>query len=261
MSPHPVIPKISRRGRQIWGGMIYFISFFYFLVFLPFVGKKESESLFRSRLRKAIGTAFAALKVKVVLHGTEHLRTDGNALIIANHSSWFDQLALLQGINRPITFLANKKYFSFLFLSRVLQKLEAVPVVPGIDASSIQSSRNLLARDKWLVIYPEGTRSPERLPFRRGAALLAQKTKIPIQPIEIVGAETILPRKKSLMQVNPGTIDVYIHPLLHPEGMTAKEMTTELESQLTPRSSRPNRASTLGTETHWSEITNPEARL
>ena len=48
--------------------------------------------------------------------------------------------------------MANKKYFSFLFLSQVLRERETVPITRGFDNRSIQSSRDLIDRN--MAIFP-----------------------------------------------------------------------------------------------------------
>jgi 1-acyl-sn-glycerol-3-phosphate acyltransferase len=47
-----------------------------------------------------------------------------------------------------------------------------------------------------VVVFPEGTRSPDGrpLPFKRGGFLLAIKTKKPIVPVTIDGSGRILPK-------------------------------------------------------------------
>jgi len=60
------------------------------------------------------------------------------------------------------------------------------------------------------LIYPEGTRSPDgRLQtFKKGAAVMAIKAKVPIVPVACSGAHRVM-RKRSLRHIsgrNPGRI-------------------------------------------------------
>lgn len=209
---------MQRMCRRIFGFAVYHASFFYYLIFLPFLDPRETDERFRIRLRKAIRIALWTYGVKLVVEGKENLNRDRNAIIVANHSSWFDQLALVVTLDRPITFMANQKYFKIWGLSRILRKLECVPVHTGSDADgcsaakSLSLGRQLLERGKWLVVYPEGTRSAELLPFRRGAAILAHQTGLPTQSIVIHGAQEVLPRMKNLFEVRPGKIRLEIQP-------------------------------------------------
>lgn len=216
-------------GRRALGFVVYYSSFFYYLVLLPRLIPGESAALFRSRLRRAIRLTLRAFGVKLVVRGTDHLASDGNAIIVANHSSWFDQLALLAAFDRPVTFMANRKYFRYWGLAPVLDKLQCVPTSAATATESIQAGRKLLEQGMWLVVYPEGTRTTQRLPFRRGAAVLSEQTSVPVQPIVIVGAEKILPRRQSLFRVRAGTIVLNVQPLVTNSTSSSKEFMATIE--------------------------------
>lgn len=73
-----------------------------------------------------------------------------------------------------------------------------------------------------MVIYPEGTRSPDGrlLPFKRGAFLIAIRAGRPVVPVSIVGAERLLPKGEG--RIRPGKILIRFHP--------AMEMSAYVES-------------------------------
>ncbi len=204
--------------RQIFGFVVYCLCFVYYLLLLPLLDRNETDERFRSRLRKATRVAMWAYGVRVNVVGREHLHSNSLAIIVANHSSWFDQLALIASLEQPIAFVANQKYFKYIGLGRVLRKLGSVSVFDRDVTTSLRECRDVLARGKWLVIYPEGTRSASLLPFRRGAAVLAYQTGVDIQPIVIRGAGEILPRCHSLLRVQPGTITLGALPRLTGHG-------------------------------------------
>jgi len=220
---------MRRLGHRAFGFITYYSTFFFYLVLLPALIPGESQELFRSRLRRAIQLSLRAFGVKLVVRGLEHLAVENNVIIVANHSSWFDQMALLAAFDQPITFMANKKYFRYVGLARVLRKLECIPTSSPTALESIQAARKVLDKGAWLVVYPEGTRSTQRLPFRRGVALLAEMTKILVQPIVIVGAHDVLPRRNGLWRVQPGTIELNVEPLLAYAQATPKEFMVRLE--------------------------------
>ena len=218
------------------GFAAYYVSFFYYLILLPFFDPHETEERFRRRLRKAIRFTLRIFGVRLIVEGSENLCRDMNAIVVANHSSWFDQLAIFVSLDRPITFMANEKYFKMWGLARILRKLECVPICTSSNGEcfsaleSLSLGRKLLERGKWLVVYPEGTRSARLLPFRRGAALLAQQTGLPTQSIVIHGAEQILPRMKSLFDVRPGEIRLEIRPPVYKvNGDSARDFIAQIE--------------------------------
>lgn len=208
----PVMKRSFHRGV---GFCAYYASFFYFLILLPCLDRRETDLRFRGRLKRATRCALRAFGVEINVIGEEHLGDGSNAIIVANHSSWFDQMALVASLNVPVAFVANEKYFRYPGLRTVLKKLGSIPVFGTAVSDSLQKCRQVLSEGKWLVIYPEGTRSPALMPFRRGAAVLANQTGLATQPIVIHGTEAILPRKHNFLQVEPGVITLEILPRIH----------------------------------------------
>ncbi len=217
--------------RQFVGFITYYASFCYYLLLLPLVDPWETHERFQKRLKKTARISMRMFGVQVKLEGLENLKTDTNTIIIANHSSWFDQIALIDSLDIPLAFVANAKYFKYPGLNRVLRKMGSVPVLGRDINKSLTASRETLESGKWLVIYPEGTRSTSLLPFRRGAALLAQQTGAPLQPVLIDGAEDILPRRKSLLYVRPGIITLTILPSIpKPDTISTKLCMQQIQS-------------------------------
>ena len=210
-----MFPVMKRSFHRVVGFCAYYASFYYFLILLPCLDRRETDSRFRERLQRATRCAMAAFGVKINVVGEEHLGDGTNAIIVANHSSWFDQMALVASLNIPVAFVANEKYFRYPGLRTVLKKLGSIPVFGTAVSDSLQKCRQVLSEGKWLVIYPEGTRSSVLQPFRRGAAVLANQTGLATQPIVIHGTDAILPRKHSFLQVTPGVITLEILPRIH----------------------------------------------
>lgn len=224
------------RIRQLFGFTTYYGSFCYYLLLLPLLDPWETQERFQKRLKKTARISMRAFGVHVKLQGFDNLKDDTNTIIIANHSSWFDQIALIDSLDIPLAFVANAKYFKYPGLNRVLRKMGSVPVLGRDIAQSLSASRETLQAGKWLVIYPEGTRSTSLLPFRRGAALLAQQTGVPLQPVIIHGAEEVLPRRRSLLNVRPGVITLTILPSIpKPDTISTKLCMQQIQSCFTDR--------------------------
>ena len=219
------------RLRQTLGFITYYYSFCYYLVLLPLFDPWETNARFQRRLKKTARISMRMFGVQVKMQGIENLKNNTNTIIIANHSSWFDQIALIDSLDFPLAFVANAKYFKYPGLNRILRKMGSVPVLDGDINKSLTGCRETLESGKFLVIYPEGTRSSSLLPFRRGAALLAQKTGVPLQPILIQGAGEVLPRRKSLLCVRPGVINLTILPaIIKPETISTKLCMQQIQS-------------------------------
>ena len=226
------------RIRQIFGFVTYYLCFGYYLLLLPLFDPLETNERFRQRLKKAARLSMRAFGVTVDVNGLKNLNTDTSTIIIANHSSWFDQMALIGSLDVPLAFVTNAKYFRYAGLRRVLQKMRSVPVLGRDITKSLKASRETLQAGNWLVIYPEGTRSSSLLPFRRGAALLAKQTGFPLQPILINGSGNVLPRRKSLLHVQPGVITLTILPSMpKPDTMSTQLCMNEIQKVFSEQAS------------------------
>ena len=99
---------------------------------------------------------------------------------------------------RKNVYSTAKKKLSFLKL--------VFPVFPVIfldDTNSIEvlkASADILRQGKTLLIFPEGTRTPDGQlqHFKSGAAYLAKNLNIKIIPVSVNGAYEIWPRSKSM---------------------------------------------------------------
>ena len=133
--------------------------------------------------------------------GREHLEAfEGPALVVANHCSHFDTVIALsvlppQLYDRTAVVAAADRFYTSTTKSAWLSlRYNAFPIERGGGRNALAYSERLL-QDKWsLLIFPEGTRSRtgELLPFHPGPAILALRQRVPIVPIHIAGAGSIL---------------------------------------------------------------------
>jgi 1-acyl-sn-glycerol-3-phosphate acyltransferase len=103
------------------------------------------------------------LRLKVRLHGKEHLRRGTPAILVANHVSAWDPVCVVISGWWRVTAFTKVEYFgspgSFFF-----RWMGQIPLRRG-DADStawaMRMSQEALARGGMIGLYPEGTRSPD----------------------------------------------------------------------------------------------------
>ena len=85
---------------------------------------------------------------------------------------------------------------------------------------ALEAGIDRLRRGLSLLIYPEGTRSPDGklLPFRPGPFTMAIEAQAPVVPITILGARQIMPKGASWMQA--GRVTLVFHEPIPTAGMT-----------------------------------------
>lgn len=135
---------------------------------------------------------------RVRFEGRERLPWHGPAVIVANHLSLVDIL-VLYGLYRPFKWVSKAELFRVPVVGWNLVINDYVRLTRG-DRESIRAMmehcRAHLARGAPVLIFPEGTRSPDgRLQaFKDGAFRLALDAKVPLIPVVIQGTHETVPK-------------------------------------------------------------------
>ena len=157
-----------------------------------------------SRLAYAVvRTLHLAARVLLGLRveGREHLPADGTFIISPNHQSFLDAFVLLGALPfrsfRRLFFVGASEYFETPFMRRLAELMNVVPVDPDANLlRAMQAGAFGLRRNLVLTLFPEGERSPDGTPrrFKKGAAITALQTGVPIVPVALHGFFEIWPR-------------------------------------------------------------------
>lgn len=122
----------------------------------------------------------------------------GPVLLISNHQSFFDPAIVGYGLSREVDYMARDTLFRHPLFGPLIRSVNAFPVkLGGLDISAIKETFRRLKAGRAVLLFPEGTRSPDgRIrQFKPGLALLARKANVPVVPVVIDGAFEAWPRK------------------------------------------------------------------
>lgn len=125
------------------------------------------------------------------VEGLEHLPATGPFLIAANHASLLDPPLVGCQLGRQMRFFARKTLWDTPFLNWWLTNGEAIPVDrEGGDVGAIRKVLLALQENRGVVLFPEGTRSPDgRLQTpKAGVGLIACKTGAAVVPCRVFGS-------------------------------------------------------------------------
>jgi 1-acyl-sn-glycerol-3-phosphate acyltransferase len=139
--------------------------------------------------------------------GHDHVPKRGPALLIANHQSFLDPLAIGLAARRHLTYLARKTLFTGNELfGRFLKSVNCVPVdQDGVATEGLKITIEQLKAGKAVLVFPEGERtlSGNMLPLKPGIHLIIKRARVPIIPIGIAGAFDAYPRTAKYPKLAP----------------------------------------------------------
>jgi 1-acyl-sn-glycerol-3-phosphate acyltransferase len=172
-------------------------------------------------IRLAIRVLRRATATPLRVEGLEHLpTTDQPMILVANHASYLDTLALIDAIPRNFVYVA-KQELSQRFYSRIfLQRLDTLFVERFDSRRSATASEAFVSHLKAgrsLAIYPEATfrAEPGLLPFHMGAFVAAVASGVPVVPVAIGGTRDILCGDSNFP--HHGALQVIIEDSLKPQ--------------------------------------------
>jgi 1-acyl-sn-glycerol-3-phosphate acyltransferase len=176
------------------GGVFYSIFGVIFMRFVP-IKRDNKERWYRRVIAKFIKSVMytnPCLTNKILNPSNE--KFDKPAIIIANHSSFLDTLSM-GFIKTPIIFLVNDWVYNSPIFGKAVQLAGYYPVSSGIENGE-QKLIDFIQKGYSLVIFPEGTRSPNKHigRFHKGAFHLAKTYNIDIVPVYIHGNGDLVPK-------------------------------------------------------------------
>ncbi|MBR9989052.1 MAG: 1-acyl-sn-glycerol-3-phosphate acyltransferase, partial [Gemmatimonadetes bacterium] len=141
-----------------------------------------------------------ATGVEVQVTGLENLAPDRAQIIVANHASWYDVLALAAYTPKRCRFVAKKELARVPLFGHAWQAAGHISVDRSDNqravASLDQAGRTIRKDNSSIIIFPEGTRSAtgDLQTFKKGAFVLALHNGIDVVPVGVQGAFQIMSR-------------------------------------------------------------------
>jgi putative phosphoserine phosphatase/1-acylglycerol-3-phosphate O-acyltransferase len=162
--------------------------------------------------------------VRFDIDGVDRIPAAGPAIVVANHRSYFDPLALgttFARRGRAVRFLGKREVFDAPVVGHLARALGGIRVdrATGSDDPLVEAAA-ALAAGELVAILPQGTIPRGRAFFepeltgRWGAARLAATAKVPVVPIGLWGTERVWPRSDRLPRLwnvtHPPTVRIRV---------------------------------------------------
>jgi len=162
--------------------------------------------------------------VRFDIAGVENIPRRGPAIVVANHRSYFDTIAIGMTVmrsGRPLRFLGKKEVFDAPVVGPVARALGGIRVDRGAGTGeAMREAVRALQAGEMVALMPQGTipRGPQFfdpvLVGRKGAVRLVAATGAPVVPIGLWGTERVWPRSARLPNVtslrHPPTVRVRV---------------------------------------------------
>ena len=149
---------------------------------------------------------FARLFFRFRIVHRERLPETGGIILAANHQSYFDPPLVGICSRRAVYYLARKTLLEWPFFGPLFPDMNVIPVDrDGNDMSALKIVIRKIREGGGVVLFPEGTRSPDgRLqPAQAGVGLVIAKTLAPVVPMRIFGSYEAFPRGSKGIKLKP----------------------------------------------------------
>jgi len=224
-------PVLFIRSLLFWLGFIVTTAFFGLLILVLFFTPSDV------RLRLARLWSYSnnvLLKVfcgiEFTVEGQDNLKKVETAIILSKHQSTWETLALHSFT--PLARWVFKRELMYIpIFGWALALTDPIALNRGAGRVAIKQlikkGTQKLNDGKWLILFPEGTRTApgKTHKYKIGGALLAEKSGYPIIPIAHNAGE-FWPRHSFIKW--PGIISVVIGPAIQTEGRLANDISQDV---------------------------------
>lgn len=181
----------------------------------------------RALLRAGAALGFAAL-ADFRIEGRENLPKHGPLLLVGNHFSFLDPVAMIYITRYPLEFLGGTLNPGAPRWTKVFR--DAWGILPvnrgGSSRDALLRAEHVLRQNGVLCIFPEGGNWATVLrPARPGAALLAARTGVPVVPVGFDGLLDVFPLRAG----RRARVTVRIGPAFGPFGSGSRPTRADLE--------------------------------
>ncbi len=145
------------------------------------------------------------------VEGREHEPAAGPFLAICNHVSAVDPPIAGVSLRSRCRYMAKHELFRNPLLARLFRSIGMYPVRRGqADRRSIRETLDALASGEVVMMFPEGTRSPDGRLMRAepGAAFLALRAGVPVLPMAVIGTLQAMPKGSRLPRRLPVVVRI-----------------------------------------------------
>lgn len=204
----------------LWTALICII-----IILLSMMGAAQFAGRYVAPLWGRMILFITPAKVKVT--GLEHIEAGQSYVVVANHQSTYDILAVYGYMPLDFKWVIKKELRKLPFVGYASYKMGHIFVDRRNRQASIaamQDAKAKLVDGTSVFFFPEGTRSNGKTlnSFKKGAFKMAKDLELPVLPLSISNADGVMPSKG--VRIYPGTITMTFHQAIDVDEVAQKDL-------------------------------------
>ena len=169
-------------------------------------------------------SVFMIIGKKYRLTGKEYLSKESRYLLLANHGSLFDIVAIMS-IYRGISWFGHERLLKIPLFGKLLKMNGYIPFrEPNYrNTKAMMEQLVLKSKDQTVAIFPEGTRTLNGKinEFYRGFIYMLRNSEINILPVTLNGFYELKPKNRSYINFD-AELEIIIHEPIKREELICK---------------------------------------
>jgi 1-acyl-sn-glycerol-3-phosphate acyltransferase len=169
-------------------------------------------------------TVFLIIGKKFHVHGKENIRKDCKYILVANHASLFDIVAIMS-FYPGVSWFGHERLLKVPLFGKILKMTDYVP----FKAPTVKNTKEMLeqlvqkSKNHTVAIFPEGTRTLDGKinDFYKGFIYLLRTSEVGILPVTLNGFYKLKPKNRSYINFN-SKLSVVIHKPINREDLIKK---------------------------------------
>jgi 1-acyl-sn-glycerol-3-phosphate acyltransferase len=204
-------------------GILYLYTGIFIIIGMPVVLLKIKPAV-RFLMRLWAKSVFLILGKKLQVEGAENIQKDGKYILIANHSSLFDIIAITSFF-QGISWFGHERLMKIPVFRTILKMTDYVPMRKASIRNTRMMIDKLISKSKGhtIAMFPEGTRTLDGKvnAFYRGFIHILRASEINVLPVTLNGFYLFKPKNRFYINFS-SRISVVIHEPVSRENLIDK---------------------------------------
>ena len=177
-------------------------------------------------------TIFLMIGKKFSITGKEYISKESRYILVANHASLFDIVAIVS-FYPEVSWFGHERLLKVPIFSRILKMTDYIPFrEPTVKNTKLMLEQLVQkSRDQTVAIFPEGTRTLDGKinDFYKGFIYLLRTSDVGILPVTLNGFYNLKPKNRFYINFD-SKLDIIIHKPIERDDLVYKTDNEIIES-------------------------------